>query len=99
MDEMNRAMQRPLIFIMSDNRPNFSYRTKNAEEAFFLIARMREKKERKKNYHLATEGQNKFSLFCIYYAFRFKKKSTSTAEHKHNAAIHPRALISVYSPS
>jgi len=88
MDEINKAMQRPLIFIMSDNTPNFSYRKKCRRSSLSHL--QDEGKERKKEEKKLSAGyrgpKHEFSLFLIYYAFRFKKKNTSTAEHKHNAA-------------
>lgn len=89
MDEINKAMQRPLIFIMSDNRPNFSYRTKCRRSSLsHLQDEVKERKKEEKKLSADYRGpKHAFSLFFIYYAFRFKKKITSTAEHKHSAAI------------
>lgn len=85
------------------NRPSFFIPYKKCRRSFYVsIARMREKKrkkerkekkKRKKNLSAGLpEGAKRIKnsqLFCIYiyYAFRFKKKNASTAEHKHNAAI------------
>lgn len=61
---------------------------------------MREKEWKRAGKNAICRGpKHQYSLFCICYAFLFKKKNASTAEHKYNAAIYPHPLISFYSPS